>query len=50
MIHLQIGAVNQLPQRVTKPLRGHFAKAGVPPKKRVHEFMVTANAQLPVGK
>ncbi|KAI8052800.1 translation protein [Syncephalis plumigaleata] len=49
MVHLQVGAVNQLPQRVTKPLQGHFAKAGVPPKKEVHEFLVTADAQLPAG-
>ncbi|RKP10067.1 translation protein [Thamnocephalis sphaerospora] len=48
MVKLQLGAVNQLPQRVTKPERGHFAKAGVQPKKYVCEFLVTKDAALPV--
>jgi large subunit ribosomal protein L3 len=46
MVHLQIGAVNQLPHRVTKPLLGHFQKYGVPPKKHICEFLVTKDAAL----
>ncbi|RKP22437.1 translation protein [Syncephalis pseudoplumigaleata] len=49
MVQLQTGAVNQLPQRVPKPMLGHFSKAGVSPKKRLHSFQVTEDAQLPVG-
>lgn len=30
-------------------LRGHFASAGVPIKRRLHEFRVTPDAVLPVG-
>ncbi len=30
-------------------LRGHFAAAGVPIKRRLHEFRVTPDALLPVG-
>ncbi|KAI9594933.1 translation protein [Syncephalis fuscata] len=49
MVQLQIGSVNQLPQRMTKPLLGHFNNAGVEPKKKVCEFLVTEDARLPVG-
>jgi large subunit ribosomal protein L3 len=37
------------PRRVTKPLLGHFLKAGVHPKKALQEFLVTPDAVLPVG-
>mmetsp|Transcript_20716 Transcript_20716/g.30795 ORF Transcript_20716/g.30795 Transcript_20716/m.30795 type:complete len:422 (+) Transcript_20716:44-1309(+) len=46
---LQIGAIDQLARRVNKPLREHFAKAGVTPKKHLSEFRVSADALLPVG-
>src|SRR3546814_5257443 len=38
------------PSRVTKPQRGHFAKAKVEPKRRVVEFRVSNDALLEVGQ
>ena len=35
---VQLGFDDQKPQRVNKPLTGHFAKAKVPPTKRIKEF------------
>ena len=35
--------------QVTKPLRGHFKKAGVPTKRKIVEFRVSEDAVLPVG-
>lgn len=35
---VQVGYEDQKPQRVNKPLTGHFAKAGVPTKKHLAEF------------
>lgn len=46
---LQIGVGNAKPSRVSVPLRGHFAKLGVEPKKKVVEFRVNADALMPVG-
>ena len=37
---VQIGFEDQKPQRVNKPLTGHFAKAGVTTKKYLAEFRV----------
>src|SRR5262249_40845554 len=36
-------------KNVTKPMRGHFAKAKVEPKRRLVEFRVSADALLEVG-
>ena len=35
---VQVGFGDQKPQRVTKPLKGHFEKAGVAPKTTLREF------------
>ena len=37
---VQVGFEDQKPQRVNKPLTGHFAKAGVVTKKYLAEFRV----------
>lgn len=44
---LQVGAGKA--KRVTKPLKGHFAKAGIEPQQKLKEFRVSAEAMLPVG-
>jgi large subunit ribosomal protein L3 len=49
LIPLQLGAIPIEPRKVTKPLLGHFMKAGVPPKRALCEFKVTPDAVLPVG-
>ena len=36
-------------KRITKPLLGHYIKAGVPPKRRLMEFKVSKECLLPVG-
>jgi large subunit ribosomal protein L3 len=47
---LQLGAVNRsTSKRVTKPLQGHFVKAGIPAKRKLWDFRVTEDALLPVG-
>jgi large subunit ribosomal protein L3 len=46
---VQLGAGIAKVSRVSKPMRGHFAKANVEPKKRVREFRVSADALLDVG-
>ncbi|HMO05196.1 MAG TPA: 50S ribosomal protein L3 [Kiritimatiellia bacterium] len=40
---VQVGYLDQKPQRVNKPQAGHFKKAGVTPKKIVKEFRVDAS-------
>jgi len=47
---VQLGAFKAKPSRVSKPLRGHFAKAKVEPKRRVVEFRVSNDALLEVGQ
>jgi len=47
---VQLGAFRAKPSRVSKPLRGHFAKAKVEPKRRVVEFRVSNDALLEVGQ
>src|SRR3546814_16750263 len=47
---VQLGAFKAKPSRVTKPQRGHFAKATVEPKRRVVEFRVSNDALLEVGQ
>ena len=46
---VQIGVGQAKPQRVTKPMRGHFAKAKVTPKRKLGEFRVSADAVLEPG-
>lgn len=46
-VQLGIGAVKV--KNVTKPMRGHFAKAGVEPKRKLVEFRVDAEGLIDVG-
>lgn len=46
---LQIGAGTKKLKRVTKPMLGHFQKAGVEPKHAITEVRVTPDAIIPVG-
>jgi large subunit ribosomal protein L3 len=47
---LQLGAFNQKPQRVSKPMSGHFKKAKVAPKQVVREFRVDADNLVDIGQ
>src|SRR5499427_6264288 len=46
---VQLGVGTAKPKNVSKPLRGHFAKAKVEPKTRLAEFRVSDDALLEVG-
>lgn len=46
---LQVGAGTAKVKNVTKPMRGHFAKARVEPKRKLAEFRVSPDALLDVG-
>src|ERR1041385_7658152 len=46
---LQLGVGAAKVKNVTKPQRGHFAKAKVEPKAKLAEFRVSENALVPVG-
>lgn len=46
---LQVGSGVKKPQRVTKPLKGIYAKLNSEPCQVVHEFRVTAENLLPEG-
>ena len=46
---VQIGAGKAKVKNVTKPVRGHYAKAKVEPKKTLVEFRVSDDALLTVG-
>lgn len=46
---LQIGAGAAKPKNVSKPMRGHYARANVEPKRRLVEFRVGEDAVLEVG-
>lgn len=46
---VQLGAGAAKASRTTKPLRGHFAKAKVEPKKKLAEFRVPPDALIEVG-
>jgi large subunit ribosomal protein L3 len=46
---IQVGFGDQKEFRVTKPLLGHFKKAGSTPKKVIKEFRVTSDEQLPAA-
>ncbi|MFC3302785.1 50S ribosomal protein L3 [Parvularcula lutaonensis] len=46
---LQLGAGTAKLKRVSKPMRGHFAKAKVEPKRKLAEFRVPEDAMIEVG-
>src|SRR6202167_3563019 len=46
---LQLGVGKAKVKNVTQPMRGHFAKAKVEPKKKLVEFRVAKDAVLEVG-
>jgi large subunit ribosomal protein L3 len=46
---VQLGVGTKSAKNVTKPMRGHFAKAKVEPKEHVGEFRVSEDALLDVG-
>lgn len=48
-VALQLGIGKAKVKNVGKPMRGHFAKAKVEPKRKLAEFRVTADAVLEVG-
>jgi large subunit ribosomal protein L3 len=48
-VAVQLGAGAAKPKNLTKPERGHFAKAEVEPKAQLVEFRVTEDALLDVG-
>ena len=47
---VQVGFEDQKPQRVNKPMTGHFEKAGVAPKKHVAEFRPDEGDTYEVGQ
>jgi large subunit ribosomal protein L3 len=46
---VQLGAGVIKPKNLSKPVRGHYAKAEVEPKRKLVEFRVEPDALLPVG-
>ena len=47
---VQIGLVEKrAPKHVTKPMKGHFEKAGLPPCRVLREFRVEEGAEVKVG-
>jgi large subunit ribosomal protein L3 len=46
---VQLGVGHAKAKNVTKPMRGHFAKAKIEPKRMVGEFRVAEDALLEVG-
>lgn len=46
---LQLGAGDAKVKNTTKPMRGHFAKAQVEPKRKIAEFRIDADAMVDVG-
>ncbi len=48
-VAVQLGAGSRKAKNVTKPLRGHFAKAKVEPKAKLAEFRVDEDAVLEPG-
>ncbi|HUF55301.1 MAG TPA: 50S ribosomal protein L3 [Thermohalobaculum sp.] len=47
---VQLGAGEAKPKNVTKPMRGHFARANVAPKRRLAEFRVSPENLIGVGE
>jgi large subunit ribosomal protein L3 len=48
-VALQLGIGKRKPKNVTQPMRGHFAKAKVEPKRVLAEFRVSPDAVVDVG-
>ena len=48
-VAVQLGAGVAKPKNISKPLRGHFAKANVLPKSKLAEFRIDEDAMLEVG-
>jgi large subunit ribosomal protein L3 len=46
---LQLGAGTAKVKRVSKPMRGHFAKSKVEPKRKLAEFRVPEDAMIDIG-
>ena len=46
---VQLGVGTQKTHRVTQPMRGHFAKANVEPKRKLQEFRVSTDNLLEIG-
>jgi large subunit ribosomal protein L3 len=46
---VQLGAGNAKAKRTTAPMRGHFALAGVAPKRKIAEFRVSPENLIDVG-
>ena len=46
---VQLGIGSKKAKRVNKAMRGHFAKAGVAPKRKLVEFRVDADKMIDVG-
>ncbi|DAZ97232.1 TPA: hypothetical protein N0F65_010394, partial [Lagenidium giganteum] len=46
---LQLGVGLRKSRNITKPLVGHYEKAGVAPKRQLQEFQVSEDALLPLG-
>ncbi|MEO6053401.1 MAG: 50S ribosomal protein L3 [Chthoniobacterales bacterium] len=44
---VQVGFDDQKPQRISKPLTGHFKKSGTTPKKRLREFRLKEGETAP---
>ncbi|MBV0891255.1 50S ribosomal protein L3 [Paracoccus sp. Z118] len=49
-VAVQLGAGAAKPKNVTAPMRGHFAKANVAPKRKIAEFRVAAENMINVGE
>ncbi|MBA4491280.1 50S ribosomal protein L3 [Paracoccus sp. S1E-3] len=49
-VAVQLGAGDAKAKRVSAPVRGHFAKAGVAPKRKIAEFRVSEENLVPVGE
>ena len=47
---VQLGAGTAKPKRVSRPMRGHFAKANVAPKRKIAEFRVAPENLIGVGE
>ena len=48
-VAMQLGVETAKVKRVTKPMRGHFSKAKIEPKKRLVEFIVSEDLMVDVG-
>jgi len=40
---------NRPPKKVTKPVAGHFRRAGLPPQRRLHEFRIAESSEVKEG-